>query len=143
MMLRVPMVHASALWQLGLSQLERARLEARGRSDLLTRTDRVAKQLISIPMPQASALAIMLEAQVAHLAGKRDRALSLSSRALELVEQCGVGLFRERAMYMKGMLLGGQTGAELMENAVTRLLALGVVYPSAYLRQGLPALEIG
>jgi hypothetical protein len=143
MLLRVPMLHASLLWQLGLSQLERARMDAKNRTDLLARTDRVAKQLISMPVSQASALSILLEAQVAHLNGRKDRALSLASRALELVEQCGAGLFRERAMYMKGMLLGGETGAELMEAAATRLLSLGVVYPSAYLRQALPALEIG
>jgi hypothetical protein len=142
MLLRVPVVHVSALWQLGLAQLERARLDPRARPELLLRTDKLAKQIASMPVSQARALSVMLEAQVAHLGGRRERALTLATRAVELVEECHAGLFRERTQYMLGLLLGGQAGAELMEQAVHRLLALGVVYPNAYLRLSLPALEL-
>jgi tetratricopeptide (TPR) repeat protein len=144
MLLRVPMIETSHLWHVGLALLESARLDAARRKELIARTQKVVRTLEAMPVAHGPALAAMLHAQLACLAPGKAEPVALATRALALIEDPASGMLRERerAMYLRGLLLGGSAGEALMEEAHSQLRLMGVASPRRHLQQGLPALEV-
>jgi hypothetical protein len=144
LLLRIPMIHTSALWHLGLALLESARLEPARRKELVARAREVAKKLTAMPVAHGTTLGTLLLAQIACLAPGKAEPIALATRALELIEDPVSGMLRERerAMYLKGLLLGGSAGEALMDEARRQLAQMGVASPRRHLQQGLPALEV-
>jgi hypothetical protein len=97
-----------------------------------------------MPVAHGPALGMLLSAQLACFAPGKQEPVALATRALELIEDPASGMLRERerAMYLKGVLLGGSEGQALMEEARSQLTLMGVVSPRRHLQQGLPALEV-
>ena len=116
---------------------------ARGGKDAV-RAREVARKLESMPVSHGAALGAMLHAQLACLSPGRAEPLALATRALELIEDPASGMLRERerAVWLKGRLLGGSAGEALMDEARRQLAQMGVASPERHLQQGLPALEV-
>src|SRR5262249_18528784 len=108
------------------------------------RTREVAKKLDAMPVAHGAALGAMLHAQSACLAPGKVEPAVLAARALELIEDPASGMMRERerAMYLKGHLLGGSAGEALINEARRQLMLMGVTSPRCHLQQGLPAVEV-
>lgn len=140
MLLRVPIISASALWMRALSLLA-AHVEAPEKHPkALARVREIAATMRRNDTPHCKAFVELLNAQVAAREGERERALLIAERARAEVTRFGFGLFAERTDYFCGALTAGVAGERMRSRALASLTAQGVVDPVRYVTQGVPVL---
>ncbi len=141
MLLRVPIIFASASWMLALAILA-ARVAAPAKyPDALKRVRTISAQIAKVDAPHCYAWVRFLDAQLAYADGQRERARVLAEEARIEIARFGLGLFSERVQYLCGALTAGDAGARLRADALNALRTQGVVDPYRYVRQAVPVLE--
>jgi eukaryotic-like serine/threonine-protein kinase len=141
MLLRVPIIFASASWMLALSILAARQAAPAKYPHAIKRVRAIRVQISKVDAPHCSAWARLLDAQLAYAEGDKERARVLADEARAEIAHFGLGLLTERVQYLCGLLTPGAAGVRLREDALATLRAQGVVDPYRYVRQAVPVLE--
>ena len=115
-----------------------AGLAASDREPRLAEARRGAKNLENQGIAWAGPLAAMLEASVARESGDAAGAESALRRAIGLAETAEMRLHAASSRRQLGVLLGGDTGAAMVEAADEAMRTLGVRFPERYAQMLLP-----
>jgi hypothetical protein len=79
--------------------------------------------------PWWQARVLLIEACIANVGGRPDVALAKLDASIEAMHASGAALTAESAKYCRGLLVGGDTGRVLTQNAAAALRAQGVAEP--------------
>lgn len=141
MLLRVPIIFASASWMLALAILAAHRVAPFDHPNAIKRVRAISAQIGKVDAPHCYAWVRFLDAQLAYAEGHKERARLLAEEARVEIARFGLGLFTERVQYLCGVLTPGDEGVRLREGAFRSLRAQNVVDPYRYVRQAVPVLE--
>jgi hypothetical protein len=132
--------HVASLRQSGLWLRGRLALAAADAGDRAALRDaaRAARRLEREGAVQPAAMAELLRAGVAHLAGNRERAAELLRDAVHTAERAELLVIAHCARRVRGCLLGGERGAAMVAEADAWLGKAGVAAPARLVRVVLP-----
>ncbi|HEY2744219.1 MAG TPA: hypothetical protein VGL86_06340, partial [Polyangia bacterium] len=127
-LMRVQTARVNALWARGGTALACARR----RPEMLAHAEREAARLSHEGVGWASAIAALLRSGIASTRGQADVALKRLAEAQQLFEETALGGQLAATRMIRGRLVGGDAGAELLGKARAFFDAEGVVSPDRF-----------
>ena len=127
LLMRIPMVATEVLFMEARAALARAQA---GDISQLARARRASRALAGKKVPLARALAALVDATLANLAGKTSASVTALRATVAQLDGLDNKLFAIAARWRLGELVGGDEGAELRNQAALSLSGEGVVEPA-------------
>jgi tetratricopeptide (TPR) repeat protein len=134
-LMRVQTARVSALW----SRAGVAIAAAKSRPELLASAEHDTRRLAHEGVGWASAVAALLRASIAQARGEHESALSLLGVAEPLLEEVGLDAQLASLRWVRGTLMGGDNGRQLVARAAAYFAAEGVRNPARYAAFYVPA----
>lgn len=106
---------------------------------LKSRARRSARALEKFGRPHSDGIASMLRAELAAHDGRQDEAVELYERAEQLLDETHTGFYAHAARRRRGILLGGEEGDRLIDEARAWLVERGVESPDAMASMATPS----
>ncbi len=138
-LMRVQTARVSALW----SRAGVAIAAAGARPELLASAEHDTRRLGREGVGWATAVATLLRASLANVRGERQAALQLLGAAEPLLEESGLGAQVAAARWVRGTVMGGDNGRQLVARAASFFTAEGVRNPARFAAFYVPGFGIG